>query len=104
MGERQPLLPVVAHQGPSSPGAAGHHFHGVRDHIDTGHPPLLGRLESPRQGWPDLVRVGDMLGMTAKGLEDFVVAYIRGVGGNALRVPSGSPMRASRFPPTMPEL
>src|SRR3989442_8894962 len=83
MGERHPLLTVVAHQRPSAPGAAGHHFQGVRDHIDTGHPPLLGRLESPRQGWSDLLRVGDMLGMTAKGFEDFVVAYIRRIGGHA---------------------
>src|SRR6266849_904740 len=45
----------------------------------------------PLQGWSELGRVGDMLAMTAEGLQDFVVADVRHIGSHALWVPCGEP-------------
>src|SRR2546422_8160628 len=80
------LFPAVTHQGPGALGARGHRLLRVRDHVHTRHLALLGGLVRTCQRGSDVVRVHHVFGMTAKGLEDFVVPYIWDVGRDTLPV------------------
>src|SRR5262245_54034019 len=80
------LFPAIAHQGSGALGARGHRLLRVSNHIRTRHLALLGGLVRTCQRGADIVRVHHVLGMTAKGLEDFIVPYLWGVGCDTLLV------------------